>query len=77
MVEMKILKEKLELITGLVSYAKSLFFVITFINLGGYLFGKLEFTIILSLLIAGFFWLWALDTQVDRLQKVLISKKNY
>lgn len=43
-------------------------------NIIGWSFNKIDLTIFLSIIIVILFWIWALDTQVGRIEKILKEK---
>lgn len=71
MVDLEILKEKIQKVSTLIGIVKGIGLVIIVMNVLGLVYDKIEFTISLSLIVIILFWLWTLDSQVSRIEKSL------
>jgi len=75
MVDLEILKEKIQKVSTLIGIVKGIVkgigLVIIVMNVLGLVYDKIEFTISLSLIVIILFWLWTLDSQVSRIEKSL------
>lgn len=74
MVKLEILKEKTQTISTVLNITKVVGVIIVILNILGIVYSKIELTISLSLIFIGFLWLWALDTQVGRMERLLNKK---
>jgi len=75
MVDLDILKEKIDTISTLVKLTKGIGLILIILNVLGLIYNKIEFTIFLSLIVVIFLWLWTLDAQVGRIEKLLKEKR--
>jgi len=73
-VDLDILKEKIETISALTQITKSIGLILVVLNVIGWVYNKIDLTIFLSFIVIILFWLWALDTQVGRIEKILKDK---
>jgi len=71
MVDWKILKEKIETIDTLLKVTKGIGLIIVIVNIIGWAYNKIDLTIFLSVIFVILFWIWALDSQVSRIEKLL------
>ena len=74
MVDKKILEEKMQKVSLLINLTKGIGVVLIILNIIGIIYNKIEFTISLSLIVVIIFWLWALDSQVSRIETLLKKK---
>jgi hypothetical protein len=73
-VDKKILEEKMQKVSLLINLTKGIGVVLIILNIIGIIYNKIEFTISLSLIVVIIFWLWALDSQVSRIETLLKKK---
>jgi hypothetical protein len=74
--DLDILKEKFEITTKFLKYFSLVLAIILSLNLAGYLLKRLDLTAIGTIFILFFYWIWSIDTKIDRLEKTLIKKKT-
>jgi len=71
MVDWKILKGKFEVVSTIITVTKWIAFLIVIANTMGWYYEKIDLTIFLSVILVIAFWVWALDSQVGRIEKIL------
>ncbi len=74
MVDFGIMKQKIETVSTLIKITKWVGLILIVMNVLGWAYKRIDFTIALSLIIIILLWLWTLDTQVNRIEKLLKDK---
>jgi len=76
--DFSIFKEKIERISIIIKLAKWIIGLLILLNIFGIIYNKIDFTIILSLIIIILLWLWTLDAQLSKINNKMekMEEKN-